>query len=66
MVLRREVAHLKSECLRYRSLIYFKDEMLQYTAHLLEEILQTRQPISGVRLKRLISQLRGAKDKTEA
>ena len=58
-----ELAHLRAEVKRLEGLISFKDEKLLDTARFFEDVLRENKPQSIERIKRLISQLKGAADR---
>jgi hypothetical protein len=58
-----ELAHLRAEIKRLEGLIAFKDETLIHTARFFEDLLRENEPQSIDRIKRLISQLKGAADR---
>jgi hypothetical protein len=58
-----ELEHLRAEIKRLQGLISFKDERLLDTARFFEDILRENKPQSIDRVKRLISQLKGAVDR---
>jgi len=59
----RELEYLRSEIKRLKGINSFKNEMLLYMARLLEDQLREPEPLTFERVKRLISQLKGAVDR---
>ena len=55
-----ELAHLRAEIKRLESVNKFKDGVLLHAARLLEDVLRYNNPMGIERLKRLVSQLKGA------
>jgi hypothetical protein len=55
-----EIAHLRAEIKRLESVNKFKDGVLLHAAGLLEDVLRYNNPMGIERLKRLVSQLKGA------
>jgi hypothetical protein len=58
-----ELEHLRAEIKRLEGLVSFKDEKLLDTARFFEDVLRENKPQSIDRIKRLISQLKGAADR---
>jgi hypothetical protein len=55
-----ELEHLRAEIKRLEGVISFKDEKLIDTARFFEDVLRENKPQSIERIKRLVSQLKGA------
>ncbi len=60
-----ELARLHAEIKRLESVIKFKDGVLIYAARFFEDVLRDNEFQSIDRLKRLISQLKGAADREQ-
>ena len=58
-----ELEHLRAEIKRLEGVISFKDEKLIDTARFFEDILRENKPQSIERVKRFVSQLKGAADR---
>ena len=60
-----ELGRLRSEIKRLESVVKFKDGVLLHTARFFEDVLRENKPQSIDRMKRLISQLKGAADREQ-
>lgn len=60
-----ELAHLRAEIKRLEAIVKFKDGVLLHAARFFEDVLRENKPQSIDRVKRLISQLKGASDREQ-